>query len=84
MKAIVTLFLILTSGAIALANTEGHVEVDRIEVGVVLGSGIDASQPVSDIKAESKNNLTRLYKFKNSRIKNALTFEPKGYDAKLV
>jgi len=84
MKATTTLFFILIFEAIALANSSAHVEVENIEVGVILGSGDDAFKPTSEIEAATDKSLGRLYKIKNSRIKKALTFEPKDYSSKLV
>ncbi len=84
MKAISTLFFVLTFGAMALANTETDVKINSIEMGVVLGSGTDSINGASQTKVGTENGLARLYKFQNARVRKALTFDTKHSRAKWV
>jgi len=85
MKAILTLLLILFFGAMALAqNVDADVKVEIIEMGVVLDTSTDATITFIEIETSNENNVARLYKFKNSRIKKALAFTTKINNAKLA
>ncbi len=84
MKAISTLCFVLTFGAMALANTETDVKINSIEMGVVLGSGTDGLNGASQTAVGTENDLARLYKFQNARVKKALAFDTKHTAAKLV
>lgn len=85
MKAILTLIFVTAFGAAALAqNVENHDEIQSIEMGVVLDSGANSTDTYQEIKTVNENQVARLYKFKNSKIKNALDFTTKRDKAKLV
>lgn len=84
MKAVLTLFFVLTFGAMALANSETDVKIDGIEMGVVLVSGTDSIGIAPQIKFSTENRIVRLYKFQNARITMALEFAAKRTKAKLV
>ncbi len=85
MKAILTLLIVLLFGAMALAqNTENNVEVESFKMDIVLDGGISAIVPSIEISKSEQNQVTRLYKFKNSRIKKALTFTTKRNKAKMA
>ncbi len=84
MKAIITLIFILFFGAMALAqNTQNYDTVEPLKMGTVLDSGIDTSSGFKEVKVTIKKSVARLYKFKNSRIKKALTFTTKNNKPKL-
>ena len=79
MKAFLTLVLILLFGAAALAQTQSRGHLDL---------GEDSSLPVShnsgQIEATKEDAVTRLYKFKNTRVKRALSFTTKKNNPKLA
>ncbi len=75
MKALVTLILVLTFGASALAQkSESHDKVHTIEMGIVLDSGTNSLDHKKEIKTGEETSIARLYKFKNARVKKALAF----------
>ena len=93
MKALITLLFILTCGSASLANTNDHgkilnpqiesyVQVEFSEMGDLLDSGIVVANKYNEVKSTTQNEVARLYKFKNSRIKRALTFKTKRNKAK--
>ncbi len=84
MKAILTLFFVLTFGATALANMETDVKIDSVEMGVVLGSGTGGIGDASQIAIDTENGVARLYKFQNARVKKALSFSTKHSTSKWV
>jgi hypothetical protein len=85
MKAIITLILVLLFGAAALAqNTATDVKVEVSQMGIVLDSSINAPLFTDQNTAAEENTVARLYKFKNSRIKKALTFSTKKDKPKLA
>ena len=84
MKSLTTLILVLTFGAIALANTEPDVQIDVIEMGVFLDSSNEYSSDSTQIHINTKEDIARLYKFKNSRVKKALSFVTKQTSSKWV
>lgn len=85
MKAILTLTLLLSFGAAALAqNTTTNVKIHTIELSVVLSSVEEAATNFNAIKTTNENSTVRLYKFKNSKIKKALAFTTKRNSAKLA
>ncbi|MEX0287846.1 MAG: hypothetical protein AB3N14_01945 [Flavobacteriaceae bacterium] len=85
MKALFTLILVLIFGATALAhNTPADVKVEVSQMGIVLDSSIDAPVFTDEITPAKENAVTRLYRFKNSRVKKALSFSTKRNKAKLA
>jgi len=78
MKAIVTLIFVLfigMAGNAQLVNTE--VKVETITRRVIINC-----QPKDSLK--NKDSVTRLYLFKNSRIKKELSFITKSNKSKLA
>ncbi len=71
MKAIITIIFILFIGVAAQAQDAKEVKVVTVEKTVV-------------IKTAEEAKVARLYKFKNSRIKKALSFTTKRNKAKLA
>ncbi len=71
MKAIITIIFILFIGVAAQAQDAKEVKVVTVEKTVV-------------IKTAEETKVARLYKFKNSRIKKALSFTTKRNKAKLA
>lgn len=85
MKAILTLILVLLFGATALAqNTATDVKVEVSQMGIVLDGSIDAPVFNNEITTAKENTVARLYKFKNSRVKKALSFSTKKNTPKLA
>ena len=83
MKAIITLILVLLFGAVALAhNSPADVKVEVFQMGIVLDGSSADPVPTDQITAAKENPVARLYKFKNSRIKNVLAFTTKRNKAK--
>ncbi len=74
MKAIVTIIFIIFFGITAQANNEvKEVKVETIEMTIV-----------TETTTETATEVARLYKFKNSRIKKALSFTTKKNKAKMA
>ena len=72
MKTLLTLIFILFIGVAAQAqDTASEVKVKTVEMSVVTSTS-------------EENTVARVYKFKNSRIKRALTFKTKRNKAKLA
>ncbi len=71
MKAIITIIFILFIGVAAQAQDAKEVKVVTVEKTVV-------------IKTAEETKVARLYKFKNSRVKKALSFTTKRNKAKLA
>lgn len=95
MKSLITLLFIITSSVTALANTndqgivlnpqiESYVQVEFSKVGDGLDSGIVVATKFNEVKTTTDNEVARLYKFKNSRIKKALAFKTKRNKAKMA
>lgn len=83
MKAVLTLIFVLFFGAMALANTTADVKVETIEMDVVLVNSITSTITFDEVETTKEDGVARLYKFKNSRIKKALSFTTKRNRAKL-
>jgi len=85
MKAILTLLFVLIFGAIALAqNVENHDKIQSLKMGVVLVDSIDRTISEKEMAAQTENSITRLYRYKNSRVKKELAFATKKNKAKLA
>lgn len=78
MKAVLTffLFIFLTTSVMA-QGAKKEVKVATITVGVELNVKIGKTDVYS-------NKVTRLYRFKNSRVKKALKFQTKKQKAKIA
>lgn len=85
MKAIVTFILVLFFGAAAIAqsNDTNDVKVETIEMGIVLDLGSDVSIDFETVETEEENQVARLYRNKNSRVKKAISFTTKNDRPKL-
>ena len=77
MKAILTLLFILIIGVTAQAQN-ATAEVETIKTTIVTSNSYES------LNLESKTEVARLYKFKNSRIKKALSFTTKKNKAKMA
>ena len=72
MKTIATLIFILFIGVAAQAqNTTEQITIDAIEMTTV------TSTENKEVTLEKTNEVARLYKYKNSRVKKALSFTTK-------
>lgn len=78
MKTIATLIFVLFIGVAAQAqNTTEEVKVEVIELTIV------TETTVANIATEN-TEVARLYKYKNSRVKKALSFTTKRNKAKMA
>ncbi|MCL6265298.1 hypothetical protein [Flagellimonas myxillae] len=78
MKAILTLIAIVFFGTLAMAqNVSKEVKVETTTVGVELNIEVQN-------ETEKETEVARLYMFKNSRIKKALSFRTKRNKSKLA
>ncbi|NND15464.1 MAG: hypothetical protein HKN89_03990 [Eudoraea sp.] len=86
MKAIITFILILFFGAAAIAqsNDTTDVKVETIEMGIVLDLGSDVSIDFETVETEEENQVARVYRNKNSRVKKAISFTTKNDRPKLA
>jgi hypothetical protein len=79
MKTIFTLLFVLTIGVTAQAQgSTAEVKVETIKTAIV------TSTSYKQVKSEAKTEVARLYKFKNSRVKKALSFTTKRNKAKMA
>ena len=79
MKTIATLIFVLFIGVAAQAqNTTKEVKVETVEMGIVTVTVKE------EVKLETKTEVARLYKYKNSNIKKALSFTTKRNKAKMA
>ncbi len=85
MKSILTLLIVLLFGAMALAqNTQTDVKVESIKMGVVLDGSLTISIATFQSSQPVQDQVARLYKFRNARVKKALSFRTKKTKAKLA
>ena len=78
MKAILTIIAIVFFGTLAMAqNVSKEVKVETTTVGVEFN--IEVQEEI-----EKETEVARLYMFKNSRIKKALSFRTKRNKSKLA
>lgn len=85
MKAFLTLVLILLFGAVALAQkTTDYGKVETFQMDIVLDASLPVSYNSGQIEATKEDAVARLYKFKNTRVKKALTFTTKKNKPKLA
>ena len=79
MKTIATLIFVLFIGVAAQAqNATEQVKVETIEMTIV------PFTENKEVTLEKTNEVARLYKYKNSRIKKALSFTTKRNKAKMA
>lgn len=78
MKTIAAIIVIFFIGTAAQAqNNTTDVKVETIEMTIV-------TETAKELKVETKSEVARLYKFKNARIKKALSFTTKRNKAKMA
>ena len=78
MKTIATIFFIFFIGTAAQAqNNTTDAKVETIEMTIV-------TETAYELNLDTKTEVARLYKFKNSRIKKALSFTTKRNKAKMA
>lgn len=88
MKAILTILFVIVLGASALANTgtrvneinpkiETYEQVGTLKMDTHLDSSIVFTANTQEVDTTNEKSIARLYKFKNSRIKKALSFTTK-------
>ena len=95
MKAVLTILFVIVLGASALAHTDTRVneftpnietyeQATTLKMDSLLDSGIVVATSSNEVKIANAKGVARLYKFKNSRIKKALTFTTKRNKAKMA
>lgn len=78
MKTLFTLIFVLFIGLAAQAHTvDQEVKVETISMSIVTSSE-------KEVSVKNENKVARLYMFKNSRVKKALSFSTKLNKAKLA
>ncbi|KKN91477.1 hypothetical protein LCGC14_0218110 [marine sediment metagenome] len=78
MKTIITIiFIIFLSFTAQAQNNTNDVKVETIEMTIV-------TETTYELNLETKTEVARLYKFKNSRIKRDLNFITKANKAKMA
>lgn len=79
MKTILTLIFVLFIGVATQAqNKTKEIKVATSEMTIVIKTSIE------EVTIENKIEVARLYKFKNSKIKKALSFTTKRNKAKMA
>ncbi len=85
MKTLLTLILVTTFGATALAqNIESHDKIQSAEMGIILDAGFFGVDVDKKMETDTESTVAQLYMFKNSRVKKALAFRTKNDKAKLA
>ncbi len=95
MKPILTILFVIVLGASALASTgnrisefnpeiESYDKVAPLKMDIILDSGIVIASSYNEVEITNTKSVVRLYKFKNSRIKKALSFSTKRNKAKMA
>lgn len=85
MKTLFTLVIVLFFGATSSAqNFNNDAKVETFKMGIVLDSS--PSDTVADFETSygKQREVARLYKFKNSRVKKALSFATKKSKPKMA
>ena len=93
MKAVLTFLFVLVVSASAIANTgkvvneiynkiESNEQTTTLKMDFLLDNGINVVTHTIKVYITNEKSITRLYKFKNSRIKKALSFNTKRNKAK--
>jgi hypothetical protein len=78
MKTLATIFFIFFIVISAQAqNNANDVKVNTVEMGIV-------TETVKELNLDTKTEVARLYKFKNARVKRALSFTTKRNAAKMA
>lgn len=78
MKAILTLIAVIFFGTLAMAqDASKEVKIETTTIGVELDITIQQ-------ETEKETKVARLYRFKNSRVKKALSFRTKRNKSKLA
>lgn len=95
MKPILTILSVIVFGTSALAHSgkvlsDGNPkiavneQVATLKMDNLLDSGIVIASDVNEVENANEKSIARLYKFKNSRIKKALTFTTKRNKARMA
>ncbi len=75
MKAIFTLLIIIFAGAFAMAqNPQSDDKVNTIEMGIVMVDSLNGTDYKKTFTITTKTEITRLYRYKNSRVNRELAF----------
>ncbi len=95
MKAVLTLVIVLFASMNAYAKTggpvqkfnlkiENHVEVSSPKMDIDMVGGLGVASATDQVANVNEKSVARLYKFKNSRVKKALSFKTNKNNAKLA
>lgn len=67
-------FLICVGLSAQAQNSTAYGKVESLKMDVVLDNSLSDAQSFRKVKTTNEDSFTRLYKFKNARIKKALAF----------
>jgi len=85
MKSILTLLFVVVLSATAVANPgDNHVKVKPIKMDLVLDHNTNSVSDYKTIETATQEEVARLYRRKNTRVKRALSFRTKRTKAKLA
>ncbi|MBT8188355.1 MAG: hypothetical protein HKP38_02345 [Croceitalea sp.] len=79
MKAVLTLITVIFFSTVAMAQNNEELKVETITMSVELNIEVKVEKDV-----KNDNQVARLYMFKNSRVKKALSFKTKKDNAKMA
>jgi len=75
MKAIFTLLIIIFAGTLAMAqNPQSNDKVYTIEMGIVMVDSLNNTDHKKTFTISTETEITRLYRYKNSRVNKELAF----------
>jgi hypothetical protein len=75
MKAIFTLLIIIFAGTLTMAqNPQSNDKVYIIEMGIVMVDSLNNTDHKKTFTISTKTGITRLYRYKNSRVNKELAF----------
>ncbi|WP_339651564.1 hypothetical protein [uncultured Maribacter sp.] len=75
MKVIFTLLLIIFAGALAIAqNPQSDDKVNTIEMGIVMVHSLNGTDYNKTFTITTETEITRLYRYRNSRVNRELAF----------
>ncbi|MEH6512416.1 hypothetical protein [Maribacter arcticus] len=75
MKAIFTLLIIIFAGTLTMAqNPQSNDKVYIIEMGIVMVDSLNNTDHKKTFTISTKTEITRLYRYKNSRVNKELAF----------
>lgn len=75
MKVLFTLLIIIFAGTLAMAqNPQSNDKVYAIEMGIVMVDSLNNTDHKKTFTISTETEITRLYRYKNSRVNKELAF----------